>query len=109
MKCKAAMDGHIQQFLRRLAVEKHYSEHTLRAYAGDLTAFEQFVQARGRHVADAALRDVRAFLASMRRAYNAVQEVVTCPVIHVDCDKEDLRQPGPRKKLLGQIRRVLVM
>jgi tyrosine recombinase XerC len=60
------MDRHIKQFLRRLAVEKRYSDHTLRAYAGDLTALEGFLRGRGRRVTDATLRDMRAFLASLR-------------------------------------------
>ncbi len=60
------MDRHIGQFLRRLAVEKRYSQHTLRAYTADLGGFEDFLRGRGRSAAAASLRDVRAFLASLR-------------------------------------------
>jgi len=60
------MQGHITEFLRRLAVERRYSEHTLRAYRADLEGFEAFLRARGRPLTEASLRDVRAFLASLR-------------------------------------------
>ena len=60
------MDEHIAQFLRRLAVERRYSEHTLRAYASDLAGYDAFLRGRGRGVATGQLRDLRSFLASLR-------------------------------------------
>jgi len=60
------MGHHIGEFLRRLAAQRRYSEHTLRAYANDLGAFERFLRARARDITQATLRDVRAFLASLR-------------------------------------------
>ncbi|MDP6438983.1 MAG: tyrosine recombinase XerC [Candidatus Brocadiia bacterium] len=60
------MNPHIEQFLRRLAVEKAYSAHTLRAYTKDLEMYEEFLSRRGRAVEEAQVRDVRAFLAALR-------------------------------------------
>ena len=60
------MNPNVQQFLRRLEVERQYSPHTLRAYTRDLEMFEQFLDGRKRTVEGASLRDVRAFLASLR-------------------------------------------
>ena len=60
------MNPHIEQFLRRLGVEKQYSPHTLRAYTKDLQMFEEFLTARARAVEDASVQDVRAFLTVLR-------------------------------------------
>ncbi len=60
------MNPHVEQFLHRLCVERHYSDHTLRAYGGDLASFEEFLKGRAKGVAEATLRDLRAFLASLR-------------------------------------------
>ena len=60
------MSDHIEQFLHRLAVEKQYSQHTLRAYGTDLQSFEEFMHAREIDIAAATVRDVRAFLAVLR-------------------------------------------
>ena len=60
------MNPHVEQFLRRLAVEKACSAHTLRAYTKDLEMYEEFLSRRGRAVEEAQVRDVRAFLAALR-------------------------------------------
>jgi len=59
------MDQLILEFLHRLATERDYSEHTLRAYAADLNLYAEFLAGRGRGVAEAQIRDVRAFLATL--------------------------------------------
>ena len=60
------MGSLVQQFIRRLRVERHYSRHTLRAYETDLAMFEEFLGGRARNVEEATVRDVRGFLASLR-------------------------------------------
>jgi integrase/recombinase XerC len=60
------MDELIDTFLHRLAVEKGYSENTLRAYATDLCAFAEFLSGRGRTLTAADVRDVRGFLAFLQ-------------------------------------------
>ena len=60
------MDELIDTFLHRLAVEKGYSENTLRAYATDLCAFAEFLSGRGRTLTAADVRDVRGFLAYLQ-------------------------------------------
>jgi len=69
------MDQHIEQFLRRLALERHYSEHTLRAYRKDLELFAKFIQERGLDLTNCTVRDVRAFLALLR-AQNLARSTV---------------------------------
>ncbi|MHC4788427.1 MAG: tyrosine recombinase XerC [Planctomycetota bacterium] len=56
----------IDDFLRRLALERGYSENTVRAYAGDLVMFADFLEDRGRGVAEATVQDVRAFMAALQ-------------------------------------------
>jgi len=60
------MHQHTEEFLRRIAVEKHYSAHTVRAYRKDLELFEEFLSGRGLDITHCTVRDVRAFLASLR-------------------------------------------
>jgi len=60
------MDRNVKEFLRRLALEKHYSEHTLRAYAKDLSLLQEFLTGRGKSITDCTMREVRAFLAKLR-------------------------------------------
>ena len=52
------MDPLTEHFLQRLSVERHYSEHTLRAYRKDLELFEEFLRGRGRGISEATVRDV---------------------------------------------------
>ena len=61
-----AMSELIEQFLHYLAVERSYSEHTLRAYSKDLRLFEEFLRGRGLSAPQAGPRDVRGFLATLR-------------------------------------------
>ena len=56
----------VEQFIRRLEVERHYSEHTLRAYAADLRMFEEFLRGRRQSISEATVRDVRGFMATLR-------------------------------------------
>ncbi len=56
----------IDDFLRRLAVEKNYSENTLRAYSRDLIELEECLEERGADLREAGVPDVRAFLAELR-------------------------------------------
>jgi len=44
------------------------------------------------------------FLAAMREAYAAAAGALPCPVIHVDCDAVDPRDPSWRAGLVGRIR-----
>lgn len=60
------MAGSVEDFLHRLAVEKQYSAHTLRAYRRDLGSLEDFLKGRNCDVTEATVRDVRAFLATLR-------------------------------------------
>jgi len=60
------MDELIDHFLHRLAVEKGYSQNTLRAYATDLCSFAEFLEGRGRTLTDADVHDVRGFLATLQ-------------------------------------------
>jgi len=60
------MDELTDQFIRHLAAERNYSEHTLRAYSTDLAMFTQFLRHRGCSLTRAGPRDVRGFLAILR-------------------------------------------
>lgn len=60
------MGKDVQEFLRWLAVQKDYSEHTLRAYATDLRMYEDFLAGRGTGVTRATVRDMRAFLSKLK-------------------------------------------
>jgi integrase/recombinase XerC len=56
----------VEQFLRRLAVEKGYSANTVRAYSKDLALFADFLKQRRRDPKDAGVHDVRAFMAALQ-------------------------------------------
>ena len=43
------------------------------------------------------------FLTAMREAYDAAAQAMPCPVVHVDCDAVDLRDPSWRAGLVGRI------
>ncbi len=60
------MSGLIDDFLHRLAVEKGYSENTVRAYARDLVELADFMEGRRRPLTAATVQDVRAFLAAQQ-------------------------------------------
>jgi len=60
------MNELVDRFLHRLAVERAYSAHTVRAYATDLREFLRTLRRRGCSLADATLRDVRAFMAEQQ-------------------------------------------
>lgn len=62
----ATSDDLIDQFLRRLTVEKDYSVNTLRAYGRDLAQFADFLDGRGGAMPDATVHDVRAFMATLQ-------------------------------------------
>jgi len=57
---------YIDEFLHRLHVERQYSRHTLRSYAADLLAFEDFLQSRRKALTEVGVRDLRSFLARLR-------------------------------------------
>ena len=59
-------DGHIDEFIHRLKVEKSYSEHTLRGYSADLNAYSAFLEGRDSGITGASVRDLRGFLAKLR-------------------------------------------
>ena len=56
----------VDNFLHRLAVERGYSPNTLRAYAGDLALFGEFLGRRGLALTEAGVRDVRGFMATLQ-------------------------------------------
>ncbi len=60
------MSALIDDFLHRLAVQKGYSENTLRAYGTDLRMFAEFLDAEGKAMEDATVHDVRGFLAELQ-------------------------------------------
>jgi integrase/recombinase XerC len=60
------MSKRVDEFLHRLVSEKGYSANTLRAYATDLSLFEQFLKGRGRALTEAGVQDVRAFMAALQ-------------------------------------------
>jgi integrase/recombinase XerC len=62
----ATSDDLIDEFLRRLTVERDYSVNTLRAYGRDLAQFADFLDGRGRAMPDATVHDVRAFMATLQ-------------------------------------------
>jgi integrase/recombinase XerC len=62
----ASSDDLIDEFLRRLAVEKDYSTNTLRAYGRDLALFADFLDGRGVAMPEATVNDVRAFMATLQ-------------------------------------------
>lgn len=55
------------EFLQHLSVEKGASEHTIRAYAGDLQQFVNFVGTKVRLPEELSTRHLRAFLAELHR------------------------------------------
>lgn len=57
---------YIDDFLHRLRAERQYSPHTMRGYACDLLAFEDFLHSRRKVLTEAGVRDVRSFLAGLR-------------------------------------------
>ena len=61
------MRAAIERFLEHLRAEVRASKHTLRAYRGDLTAFADAIEERGKEptVADLSARNVRAHLAEL--------------------------------------------
>jgi integrase/recombinase XerC len=71
------MRTHVDQFLRQLRAARGASEHTLRAYSGDLDEFLRFMQAQ--EVADAAsltprtLRDFLGYLDDRKLARTSIQ------------------------------------
>jgi len=48
-----------------------------------------------------------AFLGHMRRAYHRAAAAASCPVISVDVERVDLREPAAREELLRRTREVL--
>ncbi len=66
----------IDEFLHRLRVERQYSHHTLRSYAVDLIAFEDFLGKRRKKLTQASVRDMRSFIAKLRTGGLAKSTVV---------------------------------
>ena len=61
------MDEDLAGWMRSLRSERGASKHTLRAYRGDLSGLEQYLQQSDRRLADASLHDLRAWLAGAAR------------------------------------------
>jgi integrase/recombinase XerD len=59
------VNEYINRFLQVLRVERNYSEHTLRAYRGDLEAFSHWLGANDKTLQDASHRTMRSYLASL--------------------------------------------
>jgi tyrosine recombinase XerC len=66
MEPEATMHELVENFLRRLAVERGYSPNTLRAYGRDLDLFARFLGERGRDLREASVQDVRSFMAGLQ-------------------------------------------
>lgn len=60
------MDEWVARFISSLRTEKGYSEHTLRAYEGDLADFTRYLAERKVDVLAIDVRHVRAYLARLR-------------------------------------------
>lgn len=60
---------------------------------------------RGRDFEQVMTRD---FLSAMREAYNESIRSAPCPVLKVDCNRQDLREPAARARLIEEIRRRLL-
>jgi site-specific recombinase XerD len=60
------MDMHLQRWLAYLRAEKGASEHTLRAYRGNLTRLDTHLSERDKYLRSATLLDIRAWLAADR-------------------------------------------
>ena len=61
------MDQDLADWLRFLRAERGASPHTLRAYEGDLESLSMYLNERDRVLRDAALRDLRSWMAVMAR------------------------------------------
>ncbi len=73
-----------------------------------LDADEQTLLARMARRGRAHERFIRAcFIADMRRSYAAAAAEATCPVIDVNCEDVDLRDPAARAPVTEQVRRAL--
>jgi integrase/recombinase XerC len=60
------MDMHLQRWLAYLRAEKGASEHTLRAYRGNLTRLDTYLSEQDKHLRSATLLDIRAWLSADR-------------------------------------------
>lgn len=58
----------LHDFAQHLQLERQHSEHTVRAYLGDLTALLRFTEARGLDITEVTLRDLRAWLGEQQQA-----------------------------------------
>jgi integrase/recombinase XerD len=62
------MRQQIEHYLKSLRLERNYSAHTLRAYAGDLDAFTRWLQDQDICLTECNTRTIRQFLASLAAA-----------------------------------------
>ncbi len=58
----------VDTYLRHLEIERRFSIHTVRAYAGDLARFVEWTEREGIDVASLTHRELRAYLAELDRA-----------------------------------------
>ena len=55
----------IEEFVRHLALERHLSGHTVRAYEGDVRELDTFLRRQGSDLAGASYRELRRWLAQL--------------------------------------------
>ncbi len=60
------MDMHLRRVLAYLRAEKGASEHTRRAYRGNLTRLDTYLSEQDKHLRSATLLDIRAWLSADR-------------------------------------------
>jgi integrase/recombinase XerC len=66
----------IEQFLEELEKRRRYSEHTLRAYASDLKAYQEHLACSGRELLKADFRNVRDHIYNLHRSGNSARSIV---------------------------------
>ena len=59
------MNGLLESFIRHLSDERNYSEHTVKAYRGDLENFRDFLLKEGKKIEDANAATINAYVSAL--------------------------------------------